>query len=52
MPNTQVSTTWLTHAHELVGATQSLCEASRDGRPVPEWLQERLKDIEILLEKL
>jgi hypothetical protein len=36
---------------ELIGALQSLTEAARDGRRIPEWLDERLQPIEQLLEK-
>ena len=50
--NVSVSQTWLTNATRLIGTAQSLCEAARDGRRVPEWLQERLKVIEKLLEEL
>lgn len=50
MPNAQVSTTWVTAVNRLIGEVQSLAEAARDGREVPEWLQERLTAIEKLLE--
>ena len=50
--NVQVSETWVKNAYKLVLLAQLLCESARDGRPVPEWLTERLKPIEQLLEEM
>ena len=50
--NVSVSESWLKNVGRLISQAQGLCEAARDGRNVPEWLQERLRTIEQLLEEL
>lgn len=50
--NSQVSEAWVVNANRVIADIRDLCEAARDGRPVPEWLQERLEEIEDALESL
>lgn len=50
--NVTVSESWLRNAGRLISSAQSLCEAARDGRKVPEWLEERLRVIEKILEDM
>lgn len=50
--NKQVTSEWLRFAQILICEVKDLCEASHDGRPVPEWLAERIEDIEDVLESL
>ena len=50
--NIAVSQNWITNTERLISAVQRLCESAHDGRPLPEWLEERLKVIEKLLEEI